>query len=75
MAFISSDGHELRASRARLEADKNLMTAAGPVKAVGPLGRIEAGSLRVERRGEEGDFIWFENRVKVFIDKPNQKAD
>ena len=75
VAFMSSDGHELRASRALLEADKNLLTAEGPVLAKGPMGRIEAGSLRVERRGEDGDFIWFENRVKVFIDKPNQKAD
>ena len=75
VVFIASDGHELRASRARLEADANTLTAEGPVKASGPMGRIEAGSLRVERRGEDGDFIWFENRVKVFIDKPNQKAD
>ena len=75
VAFVSSDGYELRASRARLEADRNLLTAEGPVTAKGPMGRIEAGSLRVERRGEDGDFIWFENRVKVFIDKPNQKAD
>ena len=74
VVFTSSDGHELRASRARLEADRNLLTADGPVTAKGPMGRIEAGSLRVERRGEDGDFIWFENRVKVFIDKPNQKA-
>lgn len=75
VAFMSSDGYELRASRARLEADRNLLTAEGPVTAKGPMGRIEAGSLRVERRGEDGDFIWFENRVKVFIDKPNQKAE
>lgn len=75
VTFMASDGHELLASRARLEADKNTLTAEGPVKASGPMGRIEAGSLRVERRGEDGDFIWFENRVKVFIDKPNQKAE
>ncbi len=75
VSFTSSDGYELRASRARLEAARNMLTAEGPVKASGPLGRIEAGSLRVERRGADGDYIWFENRVKVFIDKPNQKAD
>ncbi len=75
VSFTSSDGYELRASRARLEADRNQLTAEGPVKVTGPLGRIEAGSLRVERRGADGDYIWFENRVKVFIDKPNQKAE
>ncbi len=74
VAFIASDGHELRAASARLDADESRLTAGGPIKVSGTMGRIEAGSLRVERRGEDGDFIWFENRVKVFIDAPNQTA-
>ncbi|MEM7268108.1 MAG: hypothetical protein AAF401_02525 [Pseudomonadota bacterium] len=71
--FDLSDGHKAQASRARLNADTRQLTADGPVKASGPMGDIEAGSLRVERDGASGpgDYIWFENRVKVRINAEN----
>ena len=70
--FKSSDGYEVRAASARLDAKAGVLTGGGPVKVTGPLGRIDAGSVRVERDGPRGpgDYIRFENRVKVRIDDP-----
>lgn len=68
-----SDGYELTASAARLDAESGAFSAEGPVRAVGPEGEITAGSLRAERDGASGpgDYIWFENRVHLRIMQPN----
>jgi len=73
VGLTTSDGYVLKASSARLDADRRLLTAEGPITATGPLGAIKAGSLRVERDAENrpGDSIWFKDQVKVRIDRPN----
>lgn len=67
-----SDGYEITASTARLDADSGTLAADGPVRAIGPQGEITAGSLRAERDGAAGpgDYIWFENRVHLRIMQP-----
>ncbi len=68
----TSDGYRLTAPEAALFADEDKVTAEGGVEAEGPLGRITAERLRATR-GEagEGAYIWFEERVKVRIDRPD----
>lgn len=77
VAVETSDGYRLTAGMARLVADEDRLTAEGGVVATGPMGRIEAERMRVERNGASGpgDYIWFENRVKVRIDRPNMAQD
>ncbi|MGB0411452.1 MAG: LPS export ABC transporter periplasmic protein LptC [Pikeienuella sp.] len=67
-----SDGYEITASAARVDAAASQVTAEGPVRAIGPQGEITAGSLRAERNGASGpgDYIWFENRVHLRIMQP-----
>ena len=71
VAFASSDGYAISASTARFDADREMLTARGKVAAEGALGRITSDDMRAMRDGEKGAYIWFENRVKVRIDKPN----
>lgn len=73
----SSDGRSLRAARARVDARARTLSADGPVRAEGPMGVIEAGALRVERdgAGRPGDYIWFENGVKLRIETPNMARE
>lgn len=71
-----SDGYEIMAAAARVDASSGAVSAAGPVQAVGPQGEITAGSMRAERDGANGagDHIWFENRVHLRIMQPNLAA-
>ena len=77
--FASSDGYEITASRAQLDAENVVLTAQGEVVAEGALGRIRADRMRATRAApegaganvEKGAYIWFENRVKVRIENPN----
>lgn len=77
--FASSDGYEVTASTARLDAENEVLTAEGEVTALGPIGRIRADRMRATRVAsagadesvEKGAYIWFENRVKVRIENPN----
>lgn len=75
--MTTSDGYRLASAEARLDAEAEVFTAGGGVTASGPLGEIEADRMRVERNGASGpgDYIWFENRVKVSIDRPNMATD
>lgn len=65
-----SDGYAATADSAQLDVRAGVLTAKGDVLVTGPLGRVQAGEMRVERR-EEGDYIVFSDRVRVAIDKPN----
>lgn len=68
----TSDGYRLEAPEAALLADADMVTATGGVVVEGPLGRISAGRLRAVRaEGGEGAYIWFEERVKVRIERPD----
>lgn len=71
-----SDGYELTATSARLDASAGALSAEGPVHGVGPVGEITAGSLRAERNGAAGpgDYIWFENRVHLRIMQPKMAS-
>lgn len=67
----TSDGYRLRAAAADVDIAARQVAAVGPVEGRGPAGAIFAGSMRVERRDDEtaaGDYIWFEDRVRVVID-------
>ena len=71
-----SDGYEITASTARVDASSGALSATGPVTATGPQGEITAGSLRAERDGASGpgDYIWFENRVHLRIMQPKMAS-
>jgi len=71
--IASSEGYRLDAALARLDAEAEIFTAGGGVRVSGPFGDIEAETMRVERDGAAGpgDYIWFEKRVKVRIERPN----
>ena len=74
--FASSDGYQVTAGAAVLNAATETLTAQGEVTATGPIGRIRADRMRAERKTVDGSedksaYIWFENRVKVRIEKPN----
>ena len=81
--FASSDGYEINASRARIDANDDSLVATGGVTATGPIGQISAERLRATRKTPEGAdagvrkgaYIWFENRVKVRIDQPKLAQD
>ncbi|MEM7525328.1 MAG: hypothetical protein AAF360_16570 [Pseudomonadota bacterium] len=79
--FTSSDGYDVSAVFARLDADADELTAKGGVTAIGPLGRITSDDMRATRAATPGDkggkdaYIWFENRVKVRIDSARMARD
>lgn len=62
----SGDGHSLDVLTADIDFSAQRLSAAGPVHGRTPMGTIEAGSMRAER-GESGDFVWFEDRVRVIV--------
>lgn len=75
--IVMSDG--LRASTSGLMANfgNGSLISDGKVSANGPMGRIEAGSMRVETiidGEEENRMIWFENGVTLSF-KPEYWAD
>lgn len=73
--LTSSDGYSLTAKTAHFDAAAETLEAEGDVVATGPIGRITADRMRVERvertdgeNGAKDAYIWFENRVKVRIE-------
>lgn len=74
----TSDGYALSAERAALDLATDRVTASGGVVAEGPFGRIESRRLRAERtqaEDGEGAYIWFEEGVKVRIDRPGMAPE
>lgn len=62
----SGDGYRLDVLSADVDFAAQTLRAEGPVRGEGPLGLIEAGSMRAER-GASGDLLWFEDRVRVIV--------
>lgn len=62
----SGDGHSLEVRSADVDFAMQRLSAAGPVLGRTAMGTIEAGSMRAER-GENGDLVWFEDRVRVIV--------
>lgn len=54
--LITSDGYRAEATRVEVDIEVGVLTAAGPVRASGPAGEIEAATLRIARvdDGERG---------------------
>lgn len=82
--LITSDGYTMQAEEAALDAEAEVVTASGGVMAEGPLGRITAETMRATRAPMsnaegasqgEGAYIWFENRVRVRIERPNMARE
>jgi len=68
--LVTSDGYVVTTESADANVKTGRLVAAGPVDAKGPRGTIASGSfrmLRADRNDDDasGDFLWFENRVKV----------
>lgn len=62
----TSDGYRLTTAAAAIDMAGGTLRAPGPVDGTGPTSAITAGSMRASRR-QDGDVIWFEDRVRVVI--------
>ena len=62
----TADGYRMTLETADVDVKARTLEGTGPVSGQGPVGSIEAGSMRAARR-EDGDYIWFENGVRVIV--------
>jgi lipopolysaccharide export system protein LptC len=69
----TTDGWRVTAPAARADLEAETMAAEGPVEAEGPSGALSAGAMRAARRAE-GDYIWFEQGVRLRIDPAAAKG-
>ncbi|SDX73042.1 lipopolysaccharide export system protein LptC [Albimonas donghaensis] len=83
----TSDGYVVTTDRITADLRAGRAEAPGPVEAIGPQGSIASGSFRAERRQGDpaaaaeatlgapgpGDYLWFENGVRV-VWKPSPPA-
>ncbi len=69
----TSDGWRVTAPTARADLEAETLRAEGPVSGDGPQGRLEAGAMRAARRAD-GDYIWFEQGVRLRIDPAAAKG-
>ncbi|MEM7544921.1 MAG: hypothetical protein AAF367_05235 [Pseudomonadota bacterium] len=72
--LTTSDGYEVSADRASINARTEEMEASGEIMARGPIGEITSDTMRAARvvvNGDDSAYIWFEKRVRVRIDQPN----
>lgn len=72
VVIVTADGYRFETEAAEFDLGAGAMSAPGEVALSGPLGSIDAGSLRAaDLGGADGSAgaarIWFENRVRVLI--------
>lgn len=70
IALATSDGYRLEATAMAADLRAAVFRGEGGVEATGPAGRITAERLRIDgdSAGDKNPMIWFEGRVKVWID-------
>ncbi len=64
VTVTTSDGYRAFAPAVTVDFAAEEARSPGPVEAEGPLGRLEAGTMRAARR-DGADYIWFEGGVRV----------
>jgi len=72
----TSDGYSLRSEAMTVDLRAGVLEASDAVETEGPMGRIDAGTLRVEPSGTEGDkegprLISFGNGVRLIYHPPS----
>lgn len=67
VSIETTDGWRLAAPRAEADLEGRTVETDGPVSGEGPGAEIAAGAMRAARRAE-GDYIWFEDGVRLRID-------
>lgn len=66
VVVTTDDGYRMTAPEASADLADGSLRVAGPVEGRGPLGRIDAASMRAARR-PSGNYMWFEGGVTVRI--------
>ena len=75
VVITTSTGYRLTTDRLDAEFDTLVVESPGPIVGTGPLGDLDAGKMRFERReGEENAHLIFTNGVKLVYD-PNKSEE
>ncbi|MAU92466.1 MAG: hypothetical protein CMQ03_09115 [Gammaproteobacteria bacterium] len=71
VSVITNNGYQLRASKIDIRLDHTWIFAQGPIQGVVPSGRIDAGSLEIERSANTGALnFYFKGGVKmIYVSK------
>ena len=65
----TADGWQLRSDRLEIDLPAGLLVSPGPVVADGPLGRLQAGAMRIDRSGRAGrETVDFAGGVRLLYD-------